>query len=150
VRIHELITRIKSFIITPDFDAMCQAIESVRSWERPVVSIGAWVGWLLFVNFFRLWMIPFGLAIGVLVGSKKEDEEEKKKEEKKEKKHSKMKDLKFIANSKEGFPTFLNKTLFKVFFKPLDRHRKTWNGSRNYWNEQSTLSNGLFHFLPLF
>merc|ERR1712183_1055061 len=64
--------------------------------------MGAWVGWLLFVNFFRLWMIPFGLAIGVLVGSKKEDEEEKKKEEKKEKKHSKMKDLKFIANSKEA------------------------------------------------
>ena len=103
VRIHELITRIKSFIITPDFDAMCQAIESIRSWERPLVSVSAWIGWLLFVNCFRLWMIPLGLAIGVLVGSKEvKEDEEKKKEEKKEKKHSKMKDLKFIANSKEG------------------------------------------------
>ena len=55
MRIHELITRIKSFIITPDMDAMFQGIENVRNWERPLISFSAWVGWILFVNCFNLW-----------------------------------------------------------------------------------------------
>ena len=52
-------------------------------------------------------MIPLGLAIGLFVGSKKVDDEKdsKKEKKKKEEKGNKMKEIKFIANSKEGnFP----------------------------------------------
>ena len=48
--------RIKSHIVTPDFDAMVEAISDIREWKRPLVSIGALVGWLLFINFFQLWV----------------------------------------------------------------------------------------------
>ena len=52
----QLFARIKSHIVTPDFDAMVQAISDIREWKRPLVSICALIGWLLFVNFFQLWV----------------------------------------------------------------------------------------------
>jgi len=72
-RIFELITRIKSHIVTPDFDALVQAISDIQEWQRPLISIGALIGWLLLVNFFQLWMVPLGLCIGVAATGKKKN-----------------------------------------------------------------------------
>ena len=55
----QLSARIKSHIVTPDFDAMVQAISDIREWKRPLVSIGALIGWLLFINFFQLWVSSY-------------------------------------------------------------------------------------------
>ena len=99
-RIGDLVTRIKGYFVTPDLDAMLQAIEDVRSWKRPLVSLGALFGWLFFVNFFALWMIPAGLAIGVFIGAPKNDGDVKK--DKKEKKSTTKSDFRIIAGSREG------------------------------------------------
>lgn len=73
-----------------------------NDWFRPIVSIGALVGWLLFVNFFALWMVPAGIAIGVLVGAKKEEGSKKKEKKEKKEKSSTAKDFKLIASSRDG------------------------------------------------
>ena len=101
-RIGQLVTRIKGYIVTPDLDALVVAIEDVRSWKRPLVSLGALFGWLLFVNFFALWMVPAGLALGVFVGAPKEADSEEKKKEKKDKKPAMKSDFRIIAGSREG------------------------------------------------
>merc|ERR1711990_403356 len=90
--------RIFSHIVTPDFDAMVQAISDVREWKRPLMSMGALMGWLLVINFFQLWMVPLGLCIGVAATGKKKIEEEslkdeKLKKDKKEKKEGIKKDF---------------------------------------------------------
>ena len=100
-RIGQLVTRIKGYIVTPDLDALVAAIDDVRSWKKPLVSMGALFGWLLFVNFFALWMVPAGLALGVFIGAPK-DSEEKNKKEKREKKPPMKSDFRLIAGSREG------------------------------------------------
>ena len=47
-------------------------------------------------------MIPFGLAIGVLIGAPKAVDEKKKDKKKEKKSSSTAKDFKLIASSREG------------------------------------------------
>jgi hypothetical protein len=103
-RIGQLIARIKSFIITPDFDEFLNQMENILIWKKPLASISALIGWLLLVNLFDLWMIPF-ILFAVLLSSKfgsKNADDNLEKKEKKIKKSSAAKDFKFIADSREG------------------------------------------------
>ena len=80
-------------------------------WRRPLISIISLIGWLLFVNFFQIWMVPFGLAIGILAGKfappeNVENSADKKEKKDKEKKSSAVKDFKILADSKEALRNF--------------------------------------------
>lgn len=104
-RIGKLINRIKSSIITPDLDVMMQQVEDVLTWKKPLLSVISVFSWLMFVNFFQLWMIPIGAGFGILSLKFVKDVEDEKMEavkEKKEKKSSSVKDFKLIAESREG------------------------------------------------
>jgi len=86
-------------------DAIMQQMDDILAWKRKLHSIGALFGWLIFVNFFQLWMVPFGLGVGIFSSKfiKEKEEVEKEKEKKKEdKKPSSIRDLKLITKSNEG------------------------------------------------
>jgi hypothetical protein len=124
-RIAHLINRIKSFIITPDFDAMMKQVEDILYWRKPFISFCSLIGWLLFVNLFQLWMVPFGLAIGIIAAKFSKDKEEiSKKEKKEEKSPSAAKDFKLIAQSKDALRS--TQDTLEMIASNLERLRNTF------------------------
>ena len=41
--------------------------QDVRKWKNPFLSFSALCFWLIFVNFFQIWMAIFGLCIGLII-----------------------------------------------------------------------------------
>ena len=104
----------QSFIVTPDLEAIKQNIDDILRWKRPLVSVSTLIGWLIFVNCFELWMIPFALATALIsqrfAHKKRSEESDILSIDKK--KSSAAKDFKLLQDSKDG--TFF---LFYVLFR---------------------------------
>ncbi|CBY18638.1 unnamed protein product [Oikopleura dioica] len=142
VRMARLVTRIKSFIVTPDLEAIAQNIDDILRWKRPLVSVSTLFGWLIFVNCFELWMIPFALATALISQKfaikKKKDSDDSQSIDRK--KSSAAKDFKLLQDSKDALRNAQD-TLEGVA-EILEKIQNTWNWEIGF--SSATLSIAVF------
>ena len=122
-------------------------LQDVRTWKKPILSFSALCFWLIFVNFFQLWMASFGICIGLVITAFIPDKEygrvgqrwnQSENSQLEESTKTEKKDFNIISHSKDGKKNIFNNTgragnshiLTKshiFFFLKLAIFDKIWN-----------------------